>query len=199
MRTSCVTTKKRTVKARGNAGFSLPEMLLCVLILALSGGVITATLNLGIEQFQARTRESERRLLCDTLSLVVQEYLTYANVIETDGASLKRFKTGAVGALYGDKQNGKWYQFKDDAGQIAIGAEENTHYLVDKSQYVTTNMGGEPGTALKAALEVTVNQAERYFVVKISVSEQTDDTRRTENEFIVIPVNPRIFTETESS
>ena len=198
----CATTKRQEAKAyggaakrRGDAGFSLSEMLLCMIIISLAGSAILATMNLGIRQFEARTRESEQRLLCNTLSLAVQEYLTYANAVTTrnDGGVkyLDRFKTG-VGALYGDKRSGKWCQFADNDGKIVIrrdGAAD--YYLADQSQYIVAGNLVAPQTAFTAALRVTVES--EHFVVKVSVSAQDDSAKKMENDFIVMPIDSNIW------
>ena len=194
-------------KLTGNRGVSMAETLLCVLILLLSTGVTVSALDLGIRHFQARTRETEQRLLCNTLSLAAQERLTYANKIERNAdGTLKRFKTGAFGRAL----ENEWCAFvagtyssetsfaEADSGQIAVkysGSDsEDAFYsmLADKAQYVTGHSAND--VKLTAAIDVSVDRANRRFNVTIRVA-NTDNvrTQEIEHQFIVIPVNPGVF------
>lgn len=199
-------------KLPGSRGISVAETLLCALILLLSTGVTVSALDLGIRHFQARTRETEQRLLCNTLSLAVQEYLTYANKVdppEDDSViyDLTNFRTGANSALesrvckfvtgtYGKDANGREYCNPAAWGQIALeySVDTNHHYyqLADKSQYITGHSAND--VKLTAAIDVSVDRANRRFNVKIRVA-NTDNvrTQAIENRFIVIPINPGVF------
>lgn len=170
--------RKARDKLGKNRGVSFAEMLLCVLILALSTGVTVSTLDLGIAHFKARTRETEQRLLCNTLSLAVQEYLTYANKIELNDPpapgelpTLKRFRTGANSALenrwcefvtgaYGNDANGREYRTPAEWGQIALeySVDTNARYyqLADKSQYIVKKIASNPGDAGRVSVRTEV-------------------------------------------
>ncbi|MBR0283067.1 MAG: hypothetical protein IJQ81_16010 [Oscillibacter sp.] len=211
---SCIiirSVRRARRKLSGSRGVSIAETLLCVLILLLSTGVTVSTLDLGIRHFQVRTRETEQRLLCNTLSLAVQEYLTYVNKVEPPGDDsavydLTRFKTGAFGRAL----ENEWCAFvagtyssetsfaEGDSGQIAVKYSESDSgdafysMLADKAQYIT----GHPANDVKlaATIDVSVDRANRRFNVMIRVA-NTDNvrTQAIENQFIVIPVNPGVI------
>lgn len=202
--------RKARGKLGGNRGVSFAEMLLCVLILALSTGVTVSTLDLGITHFRARTRETEQRLLCNTLSLAVQEYLTYANKVdpppEDDSViyDLTNFRTGANSALesrvckfvtgtYGTDANGREYCNPAASGQIALeySVDTNKRYyqLADKSQYIVKRTAPND-VKLEATLDVKVDREKKRFHVTISVDNREGiKTQKAENDFIVIPIN----------
>ena len=207
---SCIiirSVRRARRKLAGNRGVSIAETLLCVLILSLSTGVTVSTLDLGIRHFQARTRETEQRLLCNTLSLAAQDCLTYANKIERNADdTLKRFKTGAFGRAL----ENEWCAFvagtyssemsfaEADSGQIAVKYFESDSgdafysMLADKSQYITGRSAND--VKLTAAIDISVDRANRRFNVIIRVA-STDNvrTQAIENRFIVIPINPGVF------
>ena len=205
--------RKGREKLAGTRGVSLAEMLLCVLILLLSTGVTVSTLDLGIRHFQARTRESEQRLLCDTLSLAVQEYLTYAYKVELDeSGKLARFRTGALGALYDipcEFVTGTYYSkdrldpdIPDEGelpkGEIAIkyskSGEAQYYPLADKSLYIVKKLSSTRSEVkLEATQSVTADRVNKRFRVKIVVSNKAGGTGDAENEFIVIPVNQSVI------
>ena len=74
--------KRLNSKIKENAGFSLTEMLVAMLIMLLATGALTMTINLAIKHFYKSTQESEAQVLCATLSEFVEDELTFANVSE---------------------------------------------------------------------------------------------------------------------
>ena len=202
-------TRKAGNKLTGKRGVSLVEMLLCVLILLLSTGVTVSTLDLGIRHFQSRTRETEQRLLCDTLSLAVQEYLTYVYDYKWDEDELSGFKTGAVGALYDIpcqfvtrfyNDEGKFVSStntESDPGEIAIqytqSGERKFYALADQSLYIKKRTSTTPGVHLEATLNIKTDRTNKRFEVTITVHNKDGGTGDAENTFIVIPVNQGVI------
>ena len=70
------------------SGFTITEMLACMLIMMLATGTILQTMNLAYQQFQDQTEKSEARLLANSLSLAIQSQLTYAKKSEEDGGTI---------------------------------------------------------------------------------------------------------------
>ncbi len=70
---------------RGNGGFTMVELLVTVVLVAIIGSIITLSVTLALRQFRARTQDSDAQLLCSALALFVQDELTYAgNIVTTE-------------------------------------------------------------------------------------------------------------------
>lgn len=89
-------------KLRDAGGFSLTEMLLCVLIMSLCGGLLTRTMGLGIQHFRSLTTDSDAQVLANTLASSLQMKLACASQVAPGtaesvggGRLLGEFSTGA--------------------------------------------------------------------------------------------------------
>ena len=171
-------------KRGARRGFSLTELLLCALILSLSTTVISSTLDLGAQTFRKTTRRSEQILLCNTLSVSVQEFLTYAEEVWSTGGALDRFKTRAMSALKDAECH-----FETDNGEIKLliarDGQTTLYPLVDSSQYIIRSNGAP---ALSANISVEVSATEEKFTVTVTVTSQEGGVAAVENKFIVSPV-----------
>lgn len=78
---------KKKLRARG--GFTLAETLIVVLLIVLTSGILASTIQLAAQQFRARTQETDAQLLCSSLSLFVQNELTYAGNLAQSGDTLR--------------------------------------------------------------------------------------------------------------
>lgn len=187
-------------KRGARRGFSLTELLLCALILSLSTTVISSTLDLGAQTFRKTTRRSEQILLCNTLSVSVQEYLTYAELVQpTAGGGLGNFKTNAMSALKGAAcslealtyQNGEYREptGTDDPTEIVLSitreGQTTLYPLLDRSQYIIRS---NAAPALSANVAVKVFPTEKQFSVKVTVVNREGGVADVTNEFIVSPV-----------
>ena len=63
-------------RLRGRWGFSVAELLLAALIAVMAAAVSVRSLAFAVQLYQARTGETEARLLCDTISLLIRDDLT---------------------------------------------------------------------------------------------------------------------------
>lgn len=171
-------------KRGARRGFSLTELLLCALILSLSTTVISATLDLGAQTFRKTTRRSEQILLCNTLSVSVQEYLTYAEEVWATGGALNKFKTRSMAALKDAECS-----FETDDGEIKLlivrDGQTTPYQLVDRSQYIIRS---NHTPALSADITVEVSTTEKKFTVTVTVTSREGGIAAVENKFIVSPV-----------
>ena len=174
----------------GRGGFSLLELMVCMLILLLSTGVILQTLTLATAQFQRRTRDSEAELLCDMLAQAVQEQLTYVTQVTPAGTGpLVSFYSTAggldgtsccftLGASADHPMSAMGY------GEIMLtyadnfGAEQS-YGLIPSANYI-----GSDGGLLYAFLQVDC-EADR-FAVTLNVYDETEKIR-ADRQFVVYP------------
>ena len=73
-------------RLRGRRGSSVAELLLATLIAVLAAAVAVRSLAFAVQLYQARTGETEARLLCDTISLLIQDDLTRKSPAQAAGA-----------------------------------------------------------------------------------------------------------------
>ncbi|MBE6910469.1 MAG: type II secretion system protein [Ruminococcaceae bacterium] len=66
-------------KLRSRGGFTLAEMMAVVLLISLVGVVVISTVDIASKEFRVTTQDSDAQLLCSSLSLFVQNELTYAS------------------------------------------------------------------------------------------------------------------------
>ncbi len=102
-------------KLRSRAGFTLAETLVVVLMALLTSGIVASTVHLAATHFRARTQEADAQLLCSSLSLFVQNELTYAGELKTTGADyqLESFTDHVQGF-------GANCSFVDNEGRLAV-------------------------------------------------------------------------------
>ena len=176
-------------KLRSRGGFTIGEMLVCVLILLLCTGVISSTMALAANQFKARTRESEARLLCNALSLAVQDQLLYARSVtpvpsatSTGDVTLTSFVSGAEG------MKGVTCSFKVVNNMLTlkygVGSKEYYLPLVDDSVY----SGGKDLRVQESDFSCTYDTAEGCFRVSITVDSTSQSIQSATNTFTVTPV-----------
>lgn len=177
-------------KLGGSGGFSLLELMVCMLILLLSTGVILQTLTLATTQFQKRTHDSEAELLCDMLAQAVQEQLTYVTqVTPAVSGDLESFYSTAggldntscrftLGASADHPLSAMGY------GEIMLtyadsfGASQS-YGLIPSANYI-----GSDGSLLYAFLWVNC-EADR-FAVTLNVYDETEKVR-ADRQFVVYP------------
>ena len=152
-------------KMRGRGGFSLSELMICVLLLFLTGGVIINTLELGVKQFQQETLNAEAELLCNSLSVAVRDRLTYA----ISYSSQLDFRTAADGkpnTACGLKQN--------DDGQLVLDYGGTPYPLVAPENYIRR---GTQDYLLQA--DVSIDGKGSPFTVTVTVSKHGGGSGRT--------------------
>ena len=65
-------------------GFTLAEMLVTMVVMLMASAVLAQSLSFAIRSFQFRTGEIEAKLLCETVSLLVQNDLTNRKLEQED-------------------------------------------------------------------------------------------------------------------
>lgn len=192
MRKSSGTVPGSKRKAWFRAGFSISELLFCVMIMLLATGIIVPTLSLGIRQFEARVRDSEAQILCNTLSLAVQDQLACVKEIRSRGAEgqLETFTSGA----YSGMENVPCrfvYQMDDGTysesggGVVAMQLGADDYYpLVSRADY---------NQSTPLAAEVSVTCETEWFLVTVTVSNASGGSQSVSNTFTVTPVSPGVL------
>lgn len=72
-------------KIRSKKGFTLVEMLACIVALLLIGGICTTGMNLAVNSYNESVYESDSQMLESTLNLYLCDILRHATSIQTDG------------------------------------------------------------------------------------------------------------------
>ena len=70
-------------KLRSHQGFTLAELLVTMVIMIMASAVITQALTFSYKVYFARTGDTEAQLLCQTVSLLVQDDLTKNSAYNT--------------------------------------------------------------------------------------------------------------------
>lgn len=152
------------------------EMMMCVLILALASAVITNTLVLGINQFKSRTRETEARLLCNALSLAVQDQLTYVREAEADDEkNLGKFRSSAEGF-----QDVQCALLRSTEGKLYMEYNLIKIPLADDAAYVSDLYVGDD-------FSIKIND-NGWFQVTITVKSNRYTIQSATNTFTVKPI-----------
>lgn len=74
-------------KLRSKDGFTLTEMLVTIVILALVGTAVAVGVSAAMRTYQDVTLKAEASMLCGTLSIEIADELRFAQNCEMDGAS----------------------------------------------------------------------------------------------------------------
>ena len=175
-------------KLKSGGGLSLTELLLCMIILLFFLNVSTYAFDLGIRHFQARTRESEARILCNTLSLAVQDQLTYIKVKEStfSGDELETYVRSAEDF---DKVT---CSLKNVAGRLCVNykldAMEKPYQfsLTDEADYADGDLMVD---------DFSVKKSGNAFQVTISIKSKTLKIQPVRNEFAVTPIYSEALTQ----
>ena len=71
-------------KVQSKKGFTLVEMVACILTLTIISGICTSGINLAIKCYQESVFESESQMLKSTIDLSINDILRYATNVETE-------------------------------------------------------------------------------------------------------------------
>ncbi|MBQ2901237.1 MAG: type II secretion system protein [Agathobacter sp.] len=72
-------------KLKSRNGFTLIEMLACVVVLLLIGGICSAGMSLATRSYNESIYESDSQMLEDTLNLYLCDILRHATSVQTEG------------------------------------------------------------------------------------------------------------------
>ena len=173
-------------KLKNGGGLSLTELLLCMIILLFFLNVSTYAFDLGIRHFKARTLESEARILCNTLSLAVQDQLTYMKVREStfSGDKLETYVRSAEGfsgvTCSLEVADGRLYV------KYALNATEYQFLLTDEADYADGDLMVD---------DFSVTKSGNAFQVVISIASKKLKIQPVRNEFAVTPIYPEALTQ----
>ena len=104
---------------KNQKGFSMVEMLVCVVTLLLIGGICSTGMGISIKSFQESRFESDSQALESTLSLLFSDIFRYATEVNTE-----------TGVQFTN------IEYEINNGTIIIGTEEGEHkdcFLIQKN------------------------------------------------------------------
>lgn len=93
-------------KIKGQKGFTLVEMLACVVTLVLIGLICTTSMNFAVKSYQQSMFESDSQMLEDTLNMYIGDILRHATDIQTEENDIdpnvpgERYVTAFTNAAY---------------------------------------------------------------------------------------------------
>lgn len=135
-------------KIKSNKGFTLVEMLACVVTLLLLGGIVSAGTTLAMKSYNESLFESDSQMLESTLNLYVSDILRHATKIETEEAPAdpsvpgEKLVTGFTNAAYQIYGGNIKVTNKDEAGNGAFMVYETRNnpgvMLVGENVYAST-------------------------------------------------------------
>lgn len=169
-------------KLKDRRGFTLAELMVCVLILLLATAVIVQTLDLGILQFHRHTRQSEAQLLCNTLSLELSDQLSCASSVQKNGdGTLRSFTSGASGA------EGVPCRFAEEDGKLYLEFHKEAGDLMLRLPLVSDEGYAANGAALRASLQIYC-QTDGFLVDLAVTDSESTPGLGAQRSFLVKPV-----------
>jgi type II secretory pathway pseudopilin PulG len=198
--------KKAYGKLRSCKGFSLAELLLATIIMLLATSVLTGTISLALSNYRKASQASNAQLLCSTLSVYVQNELSYASVTLDKDGNIKTGNGGAVQFTSGAHNFGPDAYFgiktatsEDPYPVTADSAQEGR--IVEVSNIYQNNFGDKksfdiagkgsymenaPQSGLKAGM--TLSFEDDSFIAHIIVKPENGDNVLAEKYLRIIPL-----------
>lgn len=185
-------------KLRQKKGFTLIEMLACVVTLLLIGMIVSAGLNLATMSLREVTFETDSQTLRSTMDMYIGDILRHATDVKANDGKAHEGATD----LYIDPLNNT-YMFTNDAYYIDNGAfgidlrgseKEGAGYLVctstladDPMGVMVANKGAYAGNLAIKDFKLSYDASKGVFTGSyIIVSSATDTTKLCEFSFRTI-------------
>lgn len=180
-------------KRRAAEGFTLSEMMVTVLILALATTILVTAMGLAGSRYREQLCRSKAQMLCASVSTFVQNELTYAGEIDPSGGVVT-FRSNALvpGAVcrFSIRDGEAFEDVTSAAGAygelyLTWGADEADRYPVVDAAFYDTD-------GIRAAMGLDWLESDEHpeqFHVTVRVSD-TAGNALTENDFYVSPVSP---------
>ncbi len=158
------------IKARlrgklNNKGLSMVELLCATLILLLVSGIMVMGIGFAYREYDKSMRESESKVLCSTITTVINHELAYTMTIYTDqSGNVKKFQSPSFamedspGMIMTDAKR------KGDYGHIIIGNPED----VDESMAILGKSAYTYGLLAKVK-SLTYDNATHIFTVELAL------------------------------
>ncbi len=175
-------------------GFSLSELLIAVLIMALATATLTSAMILAFRHFYESTQRTEAQFLCASLAEFVEDELLFSKVKVTGGDvtwSKGTHNMGSDISFYVNTEDGSYVKVDGSTlnqyGKIVITGNNysGNYYKIasDGSYDVETGKG----YSLLAGMSLTWDDANGWFVVQIVVVDKDDKTVLSDDSFTVKP------------
>ncbi len=199
--------RKISKRLRSRGGFSIAEMLVTVIILLLVSGGVAEGIRFGTEQYRKSMLLSEGKVLCSTLTSIIQSELSDTNVAhlvkaEGDGSvedvndyravdvffsSVGRCSLIPVTVTKNDADGTMTIsKADDDYGELLLGT-------VDAEGAVTGDLllGSKAYTTYKLRVKAAIeyNPTKAIFRVKLQIRAPGEDKDILESTFSVLPLN----------
>ena len=154
------TTEKILQKHGAKAGFSLLELLLCIMIIGLMSVMLVTGVQLALEAYTRVVDQANARVVLSTTMTMLRTDLSDARDVKTDTGKLKYEDrvTGASCTLYVDEDTADLYietKYGTESSEDKLfisetGSTKNLHVTCDEITYDKDN-----GTVMFAGLCVT--------------------------------------------
>lgn len=164
--------KKIIRKLKNNRGFSLMEMLACIVVMLLVTGIITLTIQMGVKYFTVSVRDSESQVLCGALTTAVKEELAYATNVQPSATGYTYYSRS--------RAHGSGCTIEANAdGQLSVKKGTQYYPLVGSESY---------SYDMTADANISWDAVNKVFSVTLTVKDG-DGNDLTEASFSVFPLN----------
>ena len=179
---------------RGKGGFSLTELLVATLIMALATAALTSVLALAYRHFLTTTQRTEAQFLCASLAEFVEDELTFCKVSTSGGDTTWSKGTHNMGSnihFYVNTEDGSYVKIDGSTagtyGKIVITGDNyagNYYKIVSDGSY---DVEAGRGYSLLAGMSLEWDDSNGWFVVTITVVDKDDKTVLSDDQFTVKP------------
>ena len=114
-------------KLENKKGFTLVEMLACIITLTILGSICTTGINFALKCYQDSVFESESQMLKSTLDLSINDILRYATDVKTEGNADAEGNKSVTGFTCS--------RYQITGGTIDVGISDNS-----KNKFVVYNL-----------------------------------------------------------
>lgn len=164
--------KKIIKKLKNNRGFSLMEMLACIVVMLLVTGIISLTIQMGVKYFTKSVRDSESQVLCGALTTAVKEELEYATNVQATASGYTYYSRA--------RAHGSGCTIEPNAdGQLSV-KKGSVYYPLVGSESYSYNM--------TATGIINWDSVNRVFSVTLNILDG-DGNDLTNETFSVYPLN----------
>ena len=186
------TEKQNAARRRARGGFTIAEMLVAILILGLVSGGVAEGIRFGAEQYQKSMQLSEARVLCSTLTSIIQDELgnTHKITVKADGTLYSFFSRNYAVP-------------KSTDGSRLVAADPDSGSELDADKYGELKMMGTgPGeldglpllssasyTSFKLRVNPTVKYSGGVFTVTLKIRPAGASEDTLTSTFFVLPLN----------
>lgn len=154
-------------KCRSRKGFTLAELLVAMVIASMASAVTLRSLAFSLQYYQTRSEDTSAQMLCETVSLLVQDDLTQKSAGEVDDAI----------------SNGDYKSDPEDADGYGM-APMISGVTLPNACY---GFGNTTAQSRKVKISVSSVSGEDYYKVTVSVIGGSG-VMAAKNEFTVTPL-----------